>query len=95
MGKGDSFAGVSVSDLTGGVYNLQNLLEGDNAICLAMQAASMASPDLLKGLVSNVAEPLSRVLGAVGKITSQLSCPELKEYNLNLFKKFPGAKGAY
>jgi hypothetical protein len=54
-GKTDTFTGVDIQDLTGGVFNAGTLLQGDNAICFAFQALQQAAPDLLKGLVTNVA----------------------------------------
>ena len=49
-GTTNSFTGVDIADLTGGVYNAQNLLEGDNALCFSYQFAQqvrMPSPRLI------------------------------------------------
>lgn len=95
LGKTNSFAGVDIEDLTGGVYNLQSLSQGDNAICFAFQNAQLAAPDLLKGLFSSITKPLSQLNAAIGKVFATLSCPELRAIDNSQFAKYPGAKGAY
>jgi len=89
-GEVDSFTGVDPADLTGGVYNLQNLLEGNNLMCFAVQAALMMAPDILKPLFSNVGAAVSKLSGAVGSVTSELGCPEIGEFDDSQFSQFPG-----
>ncbi|TKA24995.1 hypothetical protein B0A50_06093 [Salinomyces thailandicus] len=40
QGQVDSFTGVDISDLTGGVFHATSLLEGDNLACFAAQLAT-------------------------------------------------------
>lgn len=94
-GKVNTFTGVDIDDLTGGAYNVQTLAQGDNAVCFAYQAAQQAAPDILKGLFSSVTKPLAQLNDALGKVFTALSCPELETIDSNIFKKYPGAKGAY
>jgi hypothetical protein len=94
-GATNSFTGVDLEDLTGGVYNLQTLADGDNAMCFAFQAAQQAAPDLLKGLFSSITKPLSQLTDALTKVFSELSCPELQAIDTSQFAQYPGATGAY
>jgi len=94
-GTVNSFTGVDISDLTGGVYNSKNLLEGNNAACFAFQAAVQSAPDILEGLFSSITKPLSQLNAAVASAISSFSCPTLNSINTSQFSKYPGAKGAY
>ncbi|KAL0575172.1 hypothetical protein V5O48_006794 [Marasmius crinis-equi] len=86
-GSVDSFTGVNLEDLTGGVYNAQTLLEGDNLACFLVQAAvQTATPDVLNGLVKDVE-------GAINLLKApllNLNCPKLEMMNSQLLEKFPG-----
>lgn len=93
-GKVNTFTGVNVQDLTGGVYNLQTLAEGDNAICLGFQFAQQAAPDLLKGgVLGDVVGALGTLNAAFQKALAALSCPSLQKIDMNQFAQFPGSKG--
>lgn len=70
-------------NLTGGVLNSGDLLKSDNAACLAYEFAAQVKPDLALGL-------LSTLTGAVGKATSQLSCPQLMAIDDSQLMQFPG-----
>merc|ERR1712244_156453 len=76
-------AGVDINDLTGGVFNAGDLLEGNNLGCFAFQLSAQAKPDLLLGLLNPVTD-------LVGDLVSQLSCPELRQADEELLKQFPG-----
>ena len=43
-GTTDSFTGVDLEDLTGGVFNAETLTDGDNAACFLYQATLAAMP---------------------------------------------------
>ncbi|KAG0648672.1 Dothistromin biosynthesis peroxidase dotB [Hyphodiscus hymeniophilus] len=94
-GTVNSFTGVDLTDLTGGVYNLQTLAEGNNALCFAFQFSQQAAPDLLKGLFSTITKPLSQLNSALATVLSELSCPQLASIDTSQFAKYPGSKGAY
>jgi hypothetical protein len=84
-GAVNTFAGVDLGDLTGGVYNAANLLEGNYLFCFAIQA--LALPDTLRSLLADV----GAALALLDPIIASLGCPELEEYNVGLFSPFPGA----
>lgn len=80
----NTFTGVDVEDLSGGLMNSKNFMEGDNFACFAYQFAAQAKPDLLSAL-SAITDPLSQVTGA-------LSCPQLKAFDDALLTQFQGYK---
>jgi len=99
-GKVNTFTGVNPADLTGGVFNGATLLQGNNLWCYALQTSQILAPDALKGLFSNLQPALSKLSGAIGKVTSNFGCPQLTEVDKNQFSKFPGftelkSNGAY
>jgi len=93
-GTPNSFAGVNVVDLTGGVYNAQNLLEGNNAMCFALQNIQQGAPDLLRGLVGNVVVALQKLTGVLDPLLATLNCPQIAKYDPLLLSKYPGAEGS-
>ncbi|PBP27410.1 Cloroperoxidase [Diplocarpon rosae] len=94
-GKVNTFTGVDVTNLTGGVYNAGSLAQGNNAACFAFQFAQQVAPDILKGLFSTITAPLAQLNTAFGKVFAELSCPQLKAVDTSQFKNYPGSKGAY
>lgn len=94
-GKVNTFTGVDLGNLTGGVFNAQTLIQGNNLMCFAFQAVQNASPDILKGLLSSVASVLSTLNNAIGNVIGNLGCPQLAAYDTTQFAKFPGAKGTF
>ncbi|CAE6424661.1 unnamed protein product [Rhizoctonia solani] len=92
-GKVNSFAGVNVGDITGGVYNSVNLLQGNNLVCFAFQAAQQAIPDVLKGLLGDLTAALGLWTTKITPILSGLSCPELTKYDGSVFGTYPGSGG--
>ncbi|KAL5121771.1 hypothetical protein ACEQ8H_000458 [Pleosporales sp. CAS-2024a] len=92
MGAPNTFVGVNLDNLTGGVYNAQRLTQGNNLICFGMQFASIGAPDMLKGLVNNVlSSAVSKLSNVLNPILQSLDCPDFTNYNGNLFQQFPGA----
>lgn len=89
-GTPNSFTGVDVANLTGGVYNAQSLLQGNNLGCFALQFAQEAAPDLLKGIFSDIGNAVAKLNTAIGNALSPLSCPELKSIDQSQLGKFPG-----
>jgi hypothetical protein len=75
-GTVNSFVGVDISDLTGGVFDAEKLLEGNNLACFLFIEAQQAVPSALKGLLANVLEPLLEKLNtAIHPIINDLGCP--------------------
>ncbi|EOA83046.1 hypothetical protein ACJQWK_04537 [Exserohilum turcicum] len=93
-GQPNSFTGVDIDDLTGNVFNAQILLEGNNLMCLAFQAASEGAPDILRGLFGNILVAVEKLVSVLDPIIAELGCPELVKYDKSLFNVFPGAGSA-
>jgi hypothetical protein len=82
-GKVNTFTGVDVNNLSGGLYNAQTLAQGNNAACFAYQFAAQAKPDIALAA-------LSKVTDAVSSLTGALSCPQLKSIDKSQLQQFPG-----
>ncbi|KAI0523800.1 hypothetical protein F5B22DRAFT_659546 [Xylaria bambusicola] len=89
-GTTNSFVGIDPANLTNGVYNSANLLEGNNAFCFGMQLVPQVAPDLLSGLYNDITNALSILTSAVDNATSGLNCPRLSGINKQKLNKFPG-----
>ncbi|CAJ2508769.1 Uu.00g137950.m01.CDS01 [Anthostomella pinea] len=92
-GKVNSFVGLDPATLRDGVFNAQNLLEGNNAFCFGLVAALQMAPDILSGLFSDITVALGLLFSAVGNATEGLSCPQLKSIDKGQFSQFPGYTG--
>ena len=82
-GTPNSFVGVDVADLSGGLFNSASLLEGNNLACFVYQVAAQAKPDLLLGA-------LTALTDIVGDLVGTLACPELQSIDADALKQFPG-----
>lgn len=98
LGDVDSFAGVDVGNITGGVLNALSLQDGNNVICLVLEIVRAFVPKTLSKLFSIIEVPLKLVDDLVAPIVS-LSCPVFPDLTLDdtnlydgLLGKFPGAK---
>ncbi|KAM3423815.1 hypothetical protein BST61_g1214 [Cercospora zeina] len=83
----NTFTGVNLEDLTGGLINAGNLLEGNNLGCFVFQLSAQAKPDILLGLL----DPLTDILG---RVVSQLGCPQLRAIDEAQLRQFPGYQRA-
>jgi hypothetical protein len=99
LGEVDSFAGVDLSDLTGGVLNAGALLEGNNLLCFALEVVKTFAPNSLSSLFKTLETPLQLVNDALLDPLLDLDCPAYKELGeggrdvfAELLEKFPGAK---
>jgi hypothetical protein len=89
-GTVNTFTPLNFEDLTGGVFNATTLLEGNNLACFVYQAASLAAPDILKGLYADITKPLAMLNDATNNALAGLSCPQLASIDANQFGTYPG-----
>ena len=89
-GTVNTFAGIDPEMLTGGVFNSQNLLQGNNGICFGLEASLQEAPDLLSGLYSDVDAAMDKLGTAIDQATNGLGCPKLNEIDKSQFYKYPG-----
>ncbi|XP_018905244.2 uncharacterized protein [Bemisia tabaci] len=93
-GKVDSFVGIDISRLTGGTYNVNSLLQGNNLACYAFQVAQETMPDIFKGFFSAMISAVLAVINTVFSAASpSLRCPQLSDYNSSLLLIYPGYTG--
>ena len=99
VGKVNSFTGVDLDDVLGGVLNAGQLLEGNNLLCFALEVVRMASPNYLNNIYKTLEAPLKLVNGILNTKLLSLDCPVWDELTLEgkplwtaLQDKFPGAK---
>jgi len=98
-GTVNSFAGVELDDISGGVLNAGKLLEDNNLLCFALQVVRMASPNYLNNVYKTLEAPLNLINGILGTKLLSLDCPAWDELTLEgkplwtaLQDRFPGAK---
>lgn len=99
VGTVNSFTGVDLDDITGGVLNAGKLLESNNLICFVLQVVKMASPSYLNNFYATLDKPLKLITKIVSAPLLSLDCPvwadltmEGKPLSTVLQEKFPGAK---
>lgn len=100
-GKVNSFVGIDVTNLTGGILNTEVLLEGNNAVCLGLELLLEFSSSLLHSLYTTIITPLKQLTDQLGPTIASLNCPQLTTANnggtdlLASFKKtYPGVAKA-
>ena len=98
LGEVDSFAGVDLGDLTGGVLNLAGMLKDNNLLCFVTEVLKFASPNALAGIYSTVAKPLEFVTNILAVPLLNLTCPAFQDLQMGgkplweaLQDNFPGA----
>lgn len=93
-GAVNTLAGVDLEDLTGGIFNVKNLLQGNNLFCFASQIAVQVLPDQLEcsGLISGLTSVLASVQVQLAQLVGSLGCPQLGKVQFGQFDGFPGYK---
>ncbi|QIW98310.1 hypothetical protein AMS68_003828 [Peltaster fructicola] len=91
-GTVNSFTGLNVANISGGVLDATTLFQGDNFACFAFQLLQQGLPNFLSTLINDIAPATDLVNKYVGPIVGGLSCPQLGNLSLGLFDHFPGYK---
>jgi hypothetical protein len=60
-GKTNSFVGLDVANLTGGVYNAQDLFKGDNLACFSYSILQQGIPSFLSNTLINLSAATSLI----------------------------------
>lgn len=94
-GKKDSFVGVDPANLTSNVFNVDNLLQGNNLLCYGLQSTIQILPDILSGLFTDVDQATSVLGPALNNATNSLGCPALNNIDKAQFGQFPGYTDSY
>jgi len=100
MGRVDSFVGLDLTDITGGVLDATSILEGNGFMCFVLEVVKTFAPNSLGTLFKTLATPLELLTETVAAPILSLACPEfedLKAGGTDLRAKlmeFPGAAKA-
>jgi len=99
VGTVNSFTGVDLDDISGGVFSAGKLLATNNLICFALQVMRMASPSYLSSLYATLDKPLKLITKILSAPLLSLECPVWDDLTIEgkplwtvLEEKFPGAK---
>ncbi|POS71959.1 oxidase [Diaporthe helianthi] len=95
----NTFAGVDLDDVTGGLLDATSLLEGNNLCCFALEVVKTFAPNALAPLFQALEVPLQMVSDAVVGPLLDLGCPAFQDLTMEgddfftgLSTKYPGAK---
>lgn len=90
---------MNFEDLTGGVFNAETLLEGNNLICFVFKAVKTLAPNSLSTLFSVLDVPLQLITDTLGSALTDLACPALTDLKIGgqgfedaIKIMFPGAR---
>lgn len=102
VGKVNSFTGVDLDDVLGGVLNASQLLESNNLLCFVLEVVKMASPSYLSNIYSTLEKPLEFITKIVSSPLLSLDCPAWDDLTMGgrplweaLSDRFPGANKTY
>lgn len=88
IGTVNSFTGVDIQDLTGGILDGASLFKGNNLACFAFQFVQGLQLDIVTQLLS----PVTSLLSTLDSSLSSLNCPQLTKLSAKNLEKFPGYK---
>ncbi len=90
----NTYVGIDLSDLTGGVYHSSDLLDlkSSNAACFYAQFVQAVIPDAAATLLGELSAILNLVNKWIKPITGSVKCRVIGRYDQTLFNKFPGYK---
>lgn len=89
-GQTNSFVGLDLGNVTGGVFNGASVLEGNNLSCLLLQATQAGLVDAAFPLLEPVGQILDFMSKNLGPQLQGLNCPQLSSLNNELFEAYPG-----
>ncbi|KAH6653017.1 oxidase [Truncatella angustata] len=99
LGKTNSFAGLNLEDVTGGLLNAVSLLEGNNLMCFSLEIVKTFAPNSLSTIFSTLSTPLQLINDAILDPILDLSCPTFTDLSVNgtdlldvLVDTYPGAR---
>jgi hypothetical protein len=86
----NTFTGLNVADLTGGVYSAETLFSGDNFACFSFQLLQQGIPDFASNAL-NLLSPVTKLVNQfVTPLLGDLSCPQLGKYDTVCDLKYIG-----
>ncbi len=93
--------GLNIANVTGGVLNVERLLEGNNLMCFVLEILKTFTPNSLSPLFATLEIPLSLVMDAISAPILSLACPAFADMTMDgkplwegLLGQFPGASSS-
>jgi hypothetical protein len=74
-GTVDSFSGLDLHNITGGLLNSSSLLEKNNLVCFVFQLLKTFLPNSLSPILSTLEVPINMVTNALAAPILSLACP--------------------
>jgi hypothetical protein len=97
-GTVNTFTGVDLGDMTGGVLNAASLLDGNNLLCLIFEVVKTLAPDSLSTIFSIIDIPLQLITNTLDAALLNFTCPALTDLTVGgqslgagLQSLYPGA----
>ncbi|KAH8812283.1 hypothetical protein F5884DRAFT_701417 [Xylogone sp. PMI_703] len=97
----NTFTGIDIADLSGGLLNGANLLQGNNLICFALNSIKTVSPNALSSVYATLESVTNVLFAALEPLIGALVCPVYKDLAVNgtswvdfNMKTYPGYKKA-
>ncbi|KAF1951076.1 hypothetical protein CC80DRAFT_481749 [Byssothecium circinans] len=87
-GRPNTFTGVDVSDITGGIFNAGTLFQGNNLACLLFQVQQTQITGRLN--ILGLQPLLATLKGILSPLLAPLACPQLANLDQTKFNQFPG-----
>lgn len=91
-GTVNSFTGLNVANLSGGVFSAETLFNDNNFACFSFQLLQNVIPDFLNKPLNALGPITSALNKALAPLTGGLSCPQLGSLDVGVFDQFPGYK---
>jgi hypothetical protein len=98
-GQVNTFTGVDLSNITGGLLNAETLLEGNNLICFALGIAKTLGPNSLSTLYAALSVPVTLISDALVGPLIDLECPVYADLSnhgnsvwTTILNTYPGAE---
>lgn len=95
----NSFTGLDLADITGGVINSASLLQGNNLICFSLEFVKTFLPQSFASVLRTFEVPAKLVSDVLAPRVLSLNCPAWKDLTLGgaslwdgIQNTFPGAK---
>jgi hypothetical protein len=100
-GTVNSFTGLNLQNITGGILNATSLLENNNLLCFVFQVLKTFLPNSLSPLLSTLEVPINLVTDTLAAPILSLACPAWKDLTEGgeplwdaIQRNFPGASRA-
>jgi hypothetical protein len=100
-GTVNSFSGLDLGNVTGGLLNAASLLEDNNLLCFVFQLLKTFLPNSLSSILASLAGPINLVTDVLAAPLLSLACPAWNDLTKDgeplwdvIQQKFPGASKA-